>query len=249
MAPVATPAVILHAFPYGETSKIVRLLTREHGTVSVIARGAHRPKSGFGARLQVMSEGTAQLYLKVNRDLHTLADFDVTEQHPGLSRDVSRYAAAAALCEVILRFSPAEPHHEIYQLVVGGLAHLEAVPAAELGLASVALLWSAVAVLGFTPRADACAKDGRDLPAGPVAFSVAEGGFLCAQCARSAAKTVMETSDREMLERLIAGDVEGLPALPPRHTAAHRRLLVRFVERHLAEGRELKALEFWQEHA
>jgi hypothetical protein len=28
---------------------------------------------------------------------------------------------------------------------------------------------------------------------------------------------------------------------------AHRRLLVRFVERHVAEGRELKALELWQE--
>jgi DNA repair protein RecO (recombination protein O) len=249
MAPVATAAVILHAFPYGETSKIVRLLTREHGTLSAMARGAQRPKSPFGARLQVMSEGTAQLYLKVSRDLHTLADFDVTEQHAGLSRDVSRYAAAAALCEVILRFSPSEPHHDIYDLVVGALAHLETVPPAELDVAALALLWSAVAALGFSPRADACARDGRDLPAGAIAFSVSEGGFLCAQCAGSASRTVMEESDRETLERLIGGDVAGVQPLPPRHAAAHRRLLVRFVERHLAEGRELKALEFWQEQA
>jgi hypothetical protein len=59
----------------------------------------------------------------------------------------------------------------------------------------------------------------------------------------------MEESDRETLERLIGGDVAGVQPLPPRHAAAHRRLLVRFVERHLAEGRELKALEFWQEQA
>lgn len=249
MAPVATTSVILHAFPYGETSRIVRLLTSEYGTLSAIAKGAHRPKSRFGARLQVMSEGTAQLYLKANRDLHTLADFDVTELHPGLSRDVSRYAAAAALCEVVLRLSPAEPHPEIYELVVGGLAHLETARAVELGLASLALLWSAVAALGFSPRADACAKDGRDLPAGAIAFSVTEGGFLCARCAGSAAKTVLAESDRRTLERLIAGDVDGMSPLPPRHAAAHRRLLVRFVERHLAEGRELKALEFWQEQA
>jgi recombinational DNA repair protein (RecF pathway) len=94
---------------------------------------------------------------------------------------------------------------------------------------------------------DACARDGRDLPEGAAAFSVAEGGFLCARCAASVATRVLHRGDREVLERLIAGDVADLAPLPPRHAMAHRRLLVRFVERHVAEGRELKALELWQE--
>jgi len=247
MAPVSTAALVLHAFPYGETSKIVRLLTREHGMLSAMAKGARQPKSRFGARLQVMSEGVAQLYLKSNRDLHTLADFDVTEQHAGLSRDVARYAAAAALCEVIMRFSPGEPHPEVFEIAVAGLTHLESLPSDRVGLAALALLWSAVAALGFAPRVDACARDGQGLPEGAAAFSVAEGGFLCARCAASAAKTLLQRGDREVLERLIAGDVADLAPLPPRHTTAHRRLLVRFVERHVAEGRELKALELWQE--
>ena len=247
MAPVATPALVLHAFPYGETSKIVRLLTREHGMLSAMAKGARQPKSRFGARLQVMSEGVAQLYLKSSRDLQTLADFDVTEQHADLSRDVARYAAAAALCEVIMRFSPAEPHPEVFEMAVAGLADLESLPTDRVGLAALALLWSVVSVLGFAPRVDACARDGRDLPEGAAAFSVAEGGFLCARCAASVATRVLHRGDREVLERLIAGDVADLAPLPPRHAMAHRRLLVRFVERHVAEGRELKALELWQE--
>ena len=49
---VSTDAIILHSFRYGETSKIVRLLTRDHGPQSVIAKGAMNPKSKFGARLQ-----------------------------------------------------------------------------------------------------------------------------------------------------------------------------------------------------
>ncbi len=249
MAPIAAASVILHAFPYGETSKIIRLLTREHGLLSAIAKGAHRPNSRFGARLQVMSEGVAQIYLKAGRDLHTLAEFDVTEQHAGLSREVSRYASAAALCEVVLRLSPAEPHDEIYDLVIGGLGRLDTLASSDLQVASLALLWSVVAVLGFTPRSDACARDGRALPAGAVTFSVTEGGFLCARCAETVSMTVLEGSDRATLERLIAGDVTGLQPLAPRHAAAHRRLLVRFVERHVAEGRELRALEFWQEQA
>ena len=74
MPPTSTPAIILHTFPYGETSKIARLLTRDHGVQSVMAKGALRPKGKFGARLQVLSTGNAQIYCKANRDKATLED-------------------------------------------------------------------------------------------------------------------------------------------------------------------------------
>ncbi len=60
---VTTDAIVLHTFRYGETSKIARLLTRDHGPQSVIAKGAMNPKGKFGARLQSLSEGVASFYL------------------------------------------------------------------------------------------------------------------------------------------------------------------------------------------
>ncbi|HIC27439.1 MAG TPA: DNA repair protein RecO, partial [Gammaproteobacteria bacterium] len=42
------PSVVLHTRPYKETSLIVDLFTRNHGRVSVIAKGAQRPKSKIG---------------------------------------------------------------------------------------------------------------------------------------------------------------------------------------------------------
>lgn len=249
MAPISSPAVILHAFPYGETSKIVRLLTRELGPQSALARGARQARSRFGARLQVFSEGVAQLYFKSNRDLQTVADFDVSVQHEGLSRDVRRYAAAAACAELVLRFGPAEPVPDLFDLTVQALTSLEHEPADRLDVVALGWLWALVASLGFAPRADACARDGHALPPGPVRFSVAEGGFLCRACARGSGGTTLEPDDRAALERLIEGDLAGLAPLSPRHAEAHRRLVVRFVERHVAEGRELKALELWRELA
>jgi len=249
MPPVHTRALILHAFPYGETSKIVRLLTREHGSQSAIAKGAQRPKSPFGARLQVLSEGTAHVYIKPHRDLHTLADFDVTRQHEELARDLRRFAAAAALAELLIRLCPAEPHPEIYDLTVSSLVQLETVPGEALDLASLSVLWAAVEALGFAPQLDACARDGRALPAGATVFSVADGGFLCARCARGTRSARLGADDRRVLQRLIAGEVADIALLDAKHAAAHRRLLVRFVERHLAEDRELKALAMWRELA
>lgn len=244
---VTTPALVLHTFPYGETSKIARLLTPDHGVQSVIAKGALRPRSKFGARLQVLSEGTAQLYLKANRDLHTLAEFEVTKLRPELAQDVARYAAGAALAELIMRSAPAEPHPEIYECAVAQLDRLVQVQEDGRDAAGLAALWAVVGALGFAPSLDACARDGSELPDGRVAFSVTDGGFLCKACARGGATTSLDASDRSVLERLVAARGEPVGELSARHADAHRRLLLRFVERHVAEGRELRALAFWQE--
>ena len=47
MAVISTSAIVLHTFPYGESSKIVRLATLDHGVLSAIAKGAQREKSRF----------------------------------------------------------------------------------------------------------------------------------------------------------------------------------------------------------
>ncbi len=243
---VSTRAVILHAFRYGETSKIARLMTRDHGVQSVIAKGALRAKSKYGGRLQVLSEGTAHFYLKPNRDLHTLAAFDLTVERHELAHDVARFAAGTALAELIMRCSPTEPHPQIYDLLASGLDRLALVARNEVATAALAVLWAAVGALGFAPSVDACARDGGRLPSGKVTFSVDDGGFLCTRCARGAKMTTLQPSDRTVLERLVTRAGEPIGEIAPSHATAHRRLLVRFVERHLAENRELRALTFWQ---
>ena len=249
MPPTSTPAIILHTFPYGETSKIARLLTRDHGVQSVMAKGALRPKGKFGARLQVLSTGNAQIYFKANRDLHTLAEFDVVKQRQELTADVRRYSAASAFAEVIMRFCPAESHPEVFDLAEEVLGLLASAATEELDIIGLGAMWAAVSALGFAPRNDACARDDRVLPAGAVAFSVADGGFLCSSCARGVEATRLSVSDRETLEHFTEGTVDAIGDLSRKHAAAHRRLVTRFIERHVAEGKELKALTLWQELA
>ena len=242
---ITTPAVILHAFRYGESSKIVRMMTRDHGVQSAIAKGALRPKSKFGARLQVLSEGTAHMYMKQNRELHTLAEFEVTEQHMELAGDVKRFAGAAAMAELVMRCAPAERHPEIFELVLTGLDHLTSAPVDQLDIVTLSLLWATVGALGFTPIVDVCARDGRALPRGTVTFSVSDGGFLCVACARGTTRGKLQVDDRRALEALIAGVNGAVEPEGARRTRLLRRILVKFVERHVAEGRELRALAFW----
>lgn len=242
---VTTPAIVLSALRYGETSKIVRLATRAHGVQSAIAKGALRPRSRFGASLQVLSEGQAQYLAKEHRELHILTAFDLHRLPVALAGDLARYATASVLGEVMLRFAPPDPHPESYDLFRHALDALEHAPPDEVDALGFRLLWHLVSVLGFAPSLDACVRDGTRLPdTGVLPFSTREGGALCPACAAEHGATQLPPAAREDLVALLDPDA-ALPRLDGRHGAAHRRLLARYVRYHLAEGAELPALDFW----
>ena len=245
MSQVTTPAIVLHAFRYGETSKIVRLATRELGVVSAVARGAHRPKSQFGAHLQPLSDGIARLYVRPNRDLQTMAEFDLTNHRAELANDVGRFAAASALAELVLRLAPAEARPEIYDVLGASLDSMMHAEPADVTSVALMAMWSLIGALGFSPALDHCAVDGVPLDDTVRDFSVIEGGFLCAACQRSRETTPLPATDRTALHAFANGRLPDVP-LDARHAAAHRRLFVRFVRRHAAEEKDLRALRFWE---
>ena len=189
---VSTPAVVLSTLRYSETSKIVRLATREHGVQSVIAKGAMRPKSRFGAALQLLSEGQAQFVLKENRELHLLTGFDLRRLHVGLAEELERYAVACALAEVMLRFAPPDPHPESFDLLLFALTELEQASIAAVESLGYRLLWLMVSTLGFEPSLDACVIDGtRAAGKRGLSRSVPEKGALCV---RPAPRTTAQRS-------------------------------------------------------
>jgi DNA repair protein RecO (recombination protein O) len=245
MPQLDTPAIVLSTIRYSETSKIVRLATRQHGVQSAIAKGALRPRSRFGAALQSLSEGQARLLMKEHRELHVLASFDLLRLHVGLAADLERYATASALAEVMLRFAPADPHPESYDLLRDALSLLEVGPTAELEALGFRVLWQLVSALGFAPELDSCVRDGTLLPAeGGLAFSTREGGALCPTCAAGHGATQLPADARADLALLIDAEA-ALPQLDRRHAESHRRLLARYIRYHLGEGADLPALEFW----
>jgi DNA repair protein RecO (recombination protein O) len=50
---VEAPAFVLHSTPWRETSLIVKAFTRDHGIVTLVAKGAKRPYSGLRSVLMV----------------------------------------------------------------------------------------------------------------------------------------------------------------------------------------------------
>ena len=241
--PVATlDAIILQAFPYSETSKILRLLTPTHGVVSVIAKGALRPRSRYGGVLEPFTEGLATAYLKPGRELQTLSAFDLVRARQGLGRDLVRFGAASLLAEIVIRTAAETADARLYEQV---RAALDRLGGATVDVEAVALaeLWSLVAQLGFAPALDACVDCGRALAADEeTSFDYAAGAVRCDECARQAPGRTLPAAARAALEQLQRGEA---PALA--RTAAHWRLLARYLAHHVLEGQPLHSLDFLTE--
>lgn len=247
---VTTPAVILHVMPYGDTSKILRLLTRDLGAQSAMARGARRARSATGPRLDLFAFGEATLRIREARDLSPLTSFEITDAHPALAHGVPRFAAACALAELVLKCAPSEPHPGVFDALAGGLATLAGAAEDDVEATALAACWAVVVALGFTPSLDLCVTCGTPIAeAGAVHFSAAAGGALCAQH-RSGAGGIAKLArpDRDALAALLEG-VLPEPRLDARHAASHRRLLLSFIRYHLAEDRPLPAMAFWDQAA
>jgi DNA repair protein RecO (recombination protein O) len=245
---VTTPAVILHVMPYGDTSKILRLLTRDLGLVSAIARGARRAKSPTGPRLDLFALGEAALRVREGRELSPLQAFETDDANPALAHDVDRFAGASAVAELALKCAPAEAHPGVFAAVAGALAALASAAPGDIEATALAAGWAVVVALGFSPSLDRCVACGTPVE-GTIYFSAEQGGALCAAHRGGAGGvTKLVPSDREALAALVAGLLPE-PRLDARHAASHRRLLLAFIRHHLAEDRPLPAMTFWDQHA
>lgn len=242
---IETAAIVLHAFDYRETSRIVRLATRESGVISAIAKGARRPKSRFGQGLDLFTSGTAQVALHQSGDLHTLAGFDASRARPALAQSLRRFGAAAALAEVCLRFGT-EATAGVHDALAAGLDRIGVSADAEVPAATLAAAWRIVGELGFSPALENCALCQRELqPDEDVRFSHRSGGAVCHGCrslvpgARS-----LPASARVTLVEWLAGSEVPLHDAPT--ARAHQRLLREFLEEHLGDGRAFPAFQAWE---
>lgn len=248
MAPLVTEAIVLHAFDYLETSRILRLLTREAGVQSVLARGARHSRKRFGSAMDLFAQGMAEIHVRPNRELQTLGTLDVTRARSQIGEDVGRFTGASMISEIVLRF-PYEEAAGIFDTVEECLDRIAAAPSETTLEAALGGAWRIIAELGFTPALDVCANCHAPLdPKASVAFSHSIGGALCARCAASASATrTLPPAARDALRTWITG--ERISALEIADARAHQRLLREFFQHHLGTDRELRAFRVWEQGA
>jgi DNA repair protein RecO (recombination protein O) len=122
---IRTEAVVLRSLDYGETSQIVTLFTKEKGKLGVMAKGARRPKSSFGATLQPMAYTQVVFYHKPTRTLQTLSESSHVESFHRLRgglRPITVGLRIVELVDALMETEDAQPR--VFALLVQAMRRL-----------------------------------------------------------------------------------------------------------------------------
>lgn len=146
-----TDAIVLRKFPYSESSLILTLFTRSQGKIQVIAKGARRIKSKFGAALQPLSYVQVVYYQKETRELQNLSDATLALPMPNIQRDLTKIRIglqALELTQQVLEHH--EPQPILFNLLLEILVRLDKLSGNEQHL-FFAYQLKLLETLGFKP--------------------------------------------------------------------------------------------------
>lgn len=237
--------VVLRTQKLGEADRIVTLLCRRSGRVRAVAKGVRRTKSRFGARLEPFTY--VDVLVHPGRSLDVITQAEAIRSYGAvLAEDYPRYTAGTAMLEIAERLTPVEKEPALRQflLLIGGLRTLgETGPdAKEPRLVLDAYLLRSLAVAGYTPALEECARCGAaDKPL--VAFAVAAGGMVCASCRPAGAATPAPQTAALMLA-LLRGDWESAMSSERRHRVECSGLVAAHSQWHLEHSiRSLRHVE------
>lgn len=122
---IRSEAVVLRSLEYGETSQIVTLLTKERGKLGVMAKGARRTKSSFGATLQPMAYTQVVFYYKPTRDLQVLSESGHVESFHRLRSTLTSITIGLQIVELVdALLEEEDPQPDIFTLTVRTLRRL-----------------------------------------------------------------------------------------------------------------------------
>lgn len=123
----STTGLILRTRPLTESSVIVSWLTRDHGRISTVAKGAHRTKSPFAGKLDLFYLADFTFTRSKRSELHTLREVKLQETHPALRADLEALRQAAYSAALVEQATERDtPLPAVFELMRGLLGHLSA---------------------------------------------------------------------------------------------------------------------------
>jgi DNA repair protein RecO (recombination protein O) len=245
--PFITPAIVLRAWSYGESDKIVCFLTESHGKITGIAKGAKRSRKRFANSLEPFSLVNLRFQDSRSSSLAFIHGCDLIQVFKNLTASLEKIAHASYLMEITDALSgERDENRELFAHLRNGLSFIEENGTSVLLLAAFEL--KLLKLAGYQPMLEHCRRCGKGWRGRMLecwGFSLRDGGVLCEGCSvlrREVSPLSLETLG-------VMGQLQqahGLFSHPSAFSAAVLReshlALLSFIQYQI--GRELKSAPF-----
>jgi DNA repair protein RecO (recombination protein O) len=224
--------VVLRSIKLGEADRIVTVFTQGHGKVRAVAKGVRRTQSKFGARLEPASHVALQLYQ--GRELDTVTQVETIESNRALREGYALLTHAVPMLEAVDQLAhEKQANPALYRMLTGALRTLAE---RRSPVVTPAFFWKVLALEGYHPMLDACARCEADEADALTFFDFGEGGALCATCGLGGGRRV-EPETLDLVRRILGGGLNAALAEPLGATTSEVERLALGALEHLLERR------------
>lgn len=168
--------IIINETNYGETSKIINILTEE-GIIGVLAKGAKSIKSPLRSFTLSFTYGTFNIYYKEDK-LSTLKSVDIIDNFNNIKKDIVLISYMTYLCDLASQVMKQNINKDIYTLLIEALIKINngLNPMIITNILELKLL----DYLGVGINLNTCAKCGttKDI----ITIDPDIGGYVCKKC-------------------------------------------------------------------
>ena len=174
---IKTEGVVLREVEYNDADKLLDILTRDRGLMTVRARGVRRRASELKSACQLLTYSEFTLF--ENRGRYTINEASSLEQFRQLREDIELLALGSYFAQAASVIAQEDaPNPELLSLLLNSLYALGRLQKPQL-LVKAAFELRLACLAGFSPEVSACVVCGS---AAPDRFNLSGGFTHCSSC-------------------------------------------------------------------
>lgn len=177
---ITTNALVVREVAYKESDKILTLLSKDRGKITVSARGCRKKDSKFSAACQILFWN--QFVLQENKGRWYVKEVSIEHEFQALPLDFQRFSLACYFAELGEILSIEEvPQDDLLSLLLNCLHILNTRMDLSPAMIKTVLELRAVCQSGYEPMVDSCSFCGSINPLSPQ-LSLSHGTIHCKNC-------------------------------------------------------------------
>jgi len=120
----SSEGIVLARRNYGEADRILSVYTKNHGRISLIAKGIRRPKSRKRGHLEIFSY--IRFQAATGRGLDLMTEAEVIDDFKEIRKNLKKVSLAYYFCEVVGKIThEGETNERLFDLILENLERLK----------------------------------------------------------------------------------------------------------------------------
>ena len=173
---IKVEGIVVKEKDYKESSKILDIITKEYGLISVISKGSKKLKSKLRVSSSKLSYAYFHIYYKEGK-LSTLVDADIINPFNNIKTNLNKIGYSSFILELSMQVIKQNNNDNIFDLLKTSLIKIE--DGFDEMIVTNILELKYLDYLGIMPNFNNCSKCGKtDI----LTLSLEKGGFICKNC-------------------------------------------------------------------